>query len=71
MKLSYVAYTLLIILFSLEGYSQVPTNYEMVWNDEFNGTELDATKWATCPEWNRQGEVIGKLTTLVLMVQGT
>jgi beta-glucanase (GH16 family) len=45
----------LVFLSSLSGYSQVPANYQMVWNDEFNGTELDAGKWAPCPAWNRQG----------------
>jgi len=40
---------------SLDVSSQVPTNYEIVWSDDFNGTQLDATKWAPCPAWNRQG----------------
>jgi len=26
----------------------------MVWNDEFNGTTLDASKWKVPPAWNRQ-----------------
>ncbi len=36
-------------------FSQAPANYTMVWNDEFNGSTLDATKWKPAPEWNRQG----------------
>ena len=29
---------------------------ELVFNDDFNGTELDGTKWERCPEWDRQGK---------------
>ncbi len=28
---------------------------KMVWHDEFDGTEIDPTKWQACPEWKRQG----------------
>lgn len=27
---------------------------ELLFEDTFDGTTLDATKWATCPEWERQ-----------------
>ncbi|MBE6652272.1 MAG: glycosyl hydrolase family protein [Ruminococcaceae bacterium] len=27
-----------------------------VFSDDFDGTELDATKWEKCPEWERQGK---------------
>jgi beta-glucanase (GH16 family) len=36
-------------------FSQAPSGYSLVWNDEFNGTELDDTKWKPAPEWHRQG----------------
>lgn len=35
--------------------AQVADTLEMVWNDEFDGTQLDEEKWETCPEWQRQG----------------
>ena len=44
---------LLLVTFSV--HSQVTNNLKMVWNDEFDGNTLDATKWSTCPEWSRQG----------------
>jgi beta-glucanase (GH16 family) len=55
MKQRSLKFSLLFFISVLSGYSQIPTNYQMVWNDEFNGTELDGTKWAPCPAWNRQG----------------
>ena len=35
--------------------AQVTDTLVMVWNDEFNGSELDNSKWGHCPEWFRQG----------------
>lgn len=32
-------------MLGLYDYDKVKTTYEMIWNDEFNGTELDLTKW--------------------------
>lgn len=29
--------------------------YKLTFIDEFDGTELDSTKWSRCPEWGRQG----------------
>lgn len=29
-------------------------NYKLTFCDEFNGTELDRSKWNYCPEWKRQ-----------------
>ncbi len=34
----------------------VNTEPELVFNDDFDGTELDNTKWEKCPEWDRQGK---------------
>ncbi|MCF0241429.1 MAG: glycoside hydrolase family 16 protein [Treponema sp.] len=30
------------------------SDYEEVFFDDFNGKELDTTKWSKCPEWQRQ-----------------
>jgi beta-glucanase (GH16 family) len=46
---------LILSLVSLSGKTQVTDNLKMVWNDEFNGNSLDASKWAPAPEWPRQG----------------
>ena len=27
--------------------------WQVVWNDEFQGSTLDAAKWDRCPEWER------------------
>lgn len=35
--------------------AQVTDTLVMVWNDEFDGSELDNAKWDFCPEWARQG----------------
>lgn len=45
----------LAIVLATNSFAQVTDTLVMVWNDEFNGTELDAKKWQTCPEWHRQG----------------
>ena len=44
------------------GTGSVPTTktignetLNMVWHDEFDGTEIDPLKWQACPEWFRQG----------------
>ena len=47
---------LMLSLTCLSGFSQVTNNLKMVWNDEFNGTTIDASKWKVPPEhWLRQG----------------
>lgn len=51
----YTKLTILFVFFSLTGYSQITDNLKMVWSDDFNGNQLDATKWKPCPEWPRQG----------------
>jgi beta-glucanase (GH16 family) len=40
---------------SLSSIGQVTDTLTLIWADEFDGNELDDTKWATCPEWKRQG----------------
>ena len=45
----------LMFLVLANGYAQVTDNLRMVWNDEFNGNTLDASKWKVPPAWNRQG----------------
>lgn len=30
-----------------------PAEWELVWEDDFNGDKIDTTKWASCPEWDR------------------
>ena len=45
-----------MLLFAcVSANSQVSKNLRMVWNDEFNGNTLDASKWKVPPAWNRQG----------------
>ena len=48
---------LLILILGLSPIldAQVTDTLVMVWNDEFNGSELDNSKWGHCPEWFRQG----------------
>ena len=45
----------LFICCSLPSISQVTDTLILVWSDEFEGNELDNTKWSLCPEWHRQG----------------
>jgi beta-glucanase (GH16 family) len=36
----------------------VPANYQLIWNDEFNGTQLDSSKWRyRYPGW-REGTIV-------------
>lgn len=32
-------------------------NYTEIFSDDFNGTELDSSKWEKCPEWERQEQM--------------
>ncbi len=48
--------------FTLEAVTVTPPvetnptdNLQLIWNDEFDGNTLDATKWKPAPEWFRQG----------------
>ena len=34
-----------------------PADPNLLFEDEFNGTALDESKWSLCPEWKRQGEL--------------
>ena len=45
----------LFISLSLTSMAQVTDTLTLIWSDEFNGNELDNTKWSACPEWHRQG----------------
>ena len=47
--------TVLFLSLSLTSISQITDTLTLIWSDEFNGNELDNTKWASCPEWHRQG----------------
>lgn len=50
-----------LIKYAKDGRFEVPENlnilkkaaWELVFEDNFEGTELDTTKWRRCPEWNR------------------
>lgn len=43
------------LVLNMNLYAQITDTLVMVWNDEFDGLELDDSKWETCPEWKRQG----------------
>ena len=45
----------LFLSISLSTFAQVTDTLDLVWSDEFEGNELDNSKWASCPEWHRQG----------------
>lgn len=45
----------LAVCFSFVLQGQVTDTLVMIWNDEFDGTEIDNSKWDYCPEWFRQG----------------
>ncbi len=34
-----------------------PSEPNLLFEDNFDGTELDSTKWERCPEWSRQGGI--------------
>lgn len=50
-------FTFLALFASLtfSSFAQVTDTLVMVWNDEFDGAQLDNSKWDFCPEWARQG----------------
>ena len=54
MMKNYRILNLLLLFVCVNGNAQVTNNLRMVWNDEFNGTTLDASKWKVPPAWNRQ-----------------
>ena len=56
MMKNYWILNLLLLFVCVNGNAQVTNNLRMVWNDEFNGKTLDATKWKVAPTtWLRQG----------------
>lgn len=52
-------FKLIALLFSLSflanAQSSVTDTLVMIWNDEFEGTSIDNSKWDYCPNWFRQG----------------
>ena len=48
-----------IVLIS-KSFGQLPPNdpvYELVFNDDFNGTSVDYTKWDRIPPWNQGSNI--------------
>jgi beta-glucanase (GH16 family) len=45
----------MIINIAFEKTAQVNAEPELLFSDEFDGSALDGTKWAICPNWDRQG----------------
>ena len=42
-----------------EGYTTLPFGgAKLLYNENFEGTDLNSTKWAKCPEWERQGNSV-------------
>ncbi len=42
-----------------EGYTTLPfRGAKLLYNENFEGTDLNSTKWAKCPEWERQGNSV-------------
>ena len=50
-----IVFLLLIALTTLTQAAPPSNDLTLVWQDEFDGTDLDSTKWKTAPEWFRQG----------------
>lgn len=51
---------LIIISYTLVCKAQLPPNnasYELVFNEEFDGTAIDETKWKHSPPWNQKGYI--------------
>ncbi|MFE9650472.1 family 16 glycosylhydrolase [Streptomyces sp. NPDC006365] len=38
-----------------EPKSPVPSNWRLVFHDDFDGSRLDADRWTTCYDWNVEG----------------
>ncbi len=47
-------YLFLIIFWGMISFQTFAQNYKLVWSDEFNGTELDSSKWS-CQIGNHHG----------------
>lgn len=45
----------MVITFVFKKTASVKAPPELLFVDEFNGNALDASKWAVCPNWDRQG----------------
>jgi hypothetical protein len=45
----------MVINIVFQKTAQVDAEPELLFYDDFDGNALDGTKWATCPNWDRQG----------------
>jgi len=55
-KILILTTVLLVLLGKTNGQLLAqPPGYVLTFEDNFNGTQLDLTKWSFCPEWFRQG----------------
>lgn len=43
------------LFLNISSTAQITDSLTMIWNDEFDGSLLDDTKWKACPEWKRHG----------------
>lgn len=51
----------------LNGFGQDPStdsHYELVWSDEFSGTQLDSDKW-TAYDWRDHGSTTGNMSSFI------
>lgn len=61
---------LLLLSHQINSTAQVIDTLEMVWHDEFDGKDLDVSKWKPCPEWARQGGCFWKKDNYLLTDSG-
>ena len=59
----------LIIRINFETTANENAAAQLIFSDDFEGTELDASKWEKCPEWDRQGRSTWK-DDMVLVSDG-
>lgn len=55
MKVTKLISLAFFISFISNAQTSVTDTLVMIWNDEFDGTEIDNSKWDYCPNWFRQG----------------
>ena len=61
---SFALITIILTLYTSDSYAQ-KTGYELVWKDEFNGSELDLTKWQHRGLGSRRGGTVVEEATKV------